>query len=100
MNLGKALQRIRFEKGMNQIDVAKKAKITQTYLSQLETNKKKEPSKAVLQRLCKVYGVPQIVVLWYAVEEGDFQPKKKKIFYQFKPVLDSLVADLLRLPNP
>lgn len=96
MNLGKALQRIRFEKGMNQIDVAKKAKITQTYLSQLETNKKKEPSKAVLQRLCKVYKVPQIVVSWYAMEEGDVQPQKKKAFSDLKPIVDSLIAEILK----
>lgn len=96
MNLGKALQRIRFEKGMNQIDVAKKAKITQTYLSQLETNKKKEPSKAVLQRLCKVYKVPQIVVSWYAVEEADVPPQKKKLFSDLKPVVDSLIEGFLK----
>lgn len=98
MNIGKALQRIRFEKGMNQNHVAKKAKISQTYLSLLEQGKKKDPSREVIRKLCKVYDIPPAVVSWYAVEESDVTPKKKELFTKLKPAIDGLVQQLLT-PN-
>jgi len=96
MNISKALQRVRFEKGMNQIDVAKKAKISQTYLSQLETNSKKEPSGEVMKRLAKVYNIPPAVFAWYAMEESDVQPKKKVAYAKLKPVIDELISEFLK----
>ena len=45
-------------KGMTQVDLATKAKVTQPYLAELEAGKKKNPSLAVLQRLAKALGVP------------------------------------------
>ena len=96
MNVSKALQRIRFEKGLKQQDVAKKAKISQTYLSQLETGGKKEPSQSVIKKLCKIYDVPPIVVAWYAMEDIDIQPKKKSAFLKLKPTLDTLISELIK----
>lgn len=96
MNVSKALQRIRFERGLKQQDVAKKAKISQTYLSQLETGGKKEPSQAVIKKLCKIYDVPPIVVAWYAMEDSDIQPKKKSYFVKLKPTIDALISEILQ----
>ena len=52
------LRAMRVEKGYSQVDLAKRAKVTNVYLSLLESGKKKNPSLAVLRRLAKALGVP------------------------------------------
>jgi putative transcriptional regulator len=52
------LKALRLERGYRQIDLAKRAKVTNVYLSQLENGRKKNPSLAVLRRLAKALGVP------------------------------------------
>ena len=96
MNIGKALQKIRFEKGMNQVVVAQKAKISQTYLSLLEKGVKKNPSRGVIEKLCKIYKVPPAFVSWYAIEESDVPPHKKVTYKKLKPVIDSLVQQIMQ----
>ena len=56
--IGRVLRQTREQKGLTQIEVAKKAKVTNVYLSLLEGGKKKNPSVAVLRRLAKALGVP------------------------------------------
>ena len=52
------LKTLRNEKGMTQDEVARRAKVTKPYLSQLETGVRKNPSLPVLKRLAKALGVP------------------------------------------
>lgn len=94
MNIGESLRRIRFEKNMKQTDVAAKAKITQTYLSQLEKGRK-EPSQSVIAKLSKVYNVPAGVIMFYAMEEKDVQKNKLEHFRKLKPVIDELIKGFL-----
>ena len=56
--VGRVLKGQREGKGLNQVQLAKKAKVTTAYVSLLEAGKKKNPSLAVLQRLAKALGVP------------------------------------------
>ena len=56
--LGKMLKGIREGKGWTQVQLASKAKVTQTYIAKLESGDKKNPSIAVLQRIAKALGVP------------------------------------------
>jgi len=52
------LKTLRLARGYRQIDLAKRAKVTNVYLSQLENGRKKNPSLAVVRRLAKALGVP------------------------------------------
>jgi transcriptional regulator with XRE-family HTH domain len=61
--LGTWLKMLRGEKGLTQDTVAKRAKVTKPYLSQLETGKRKNPSLPVLKRLAKALGVPVTALL-------------------------------------
>ena len=56
--LGRMIQRLREARGMSQRELARKARVTNGYVSQLEVGDKKNPSLAVLQRLAKALGVP------------------------------------------
>lgn len=95
MNLGQALRKIRVQKEMTQTAVCKKAKLSQTYLSQVEKGYK-EPRKETVKKLCKVYGVPPIVLAWMATEESDVQKSKLAMFKQLKPAMDGLISEFLK----
>lgn len=56
--IGRMLKTLRLDRGYRQVDLAKRAKVTNVYLSQLENGRKKNPSIAVLRRLAKALGVP------------------------------------------
>ena len=47
----------RQERGVTQEELAKKAKVTKRYISQLETGLRQNPSLPVLRRLAKALGV-------------------------------------------
>ena len=55
--LGRMLKTLREAKGLTQVELAKKARIGQGYLAQLEGGVKKNPSLAVLKRLARAVGV-------------------------------------------
>ena len=56
--LAKVLKEHRAAMELTQMALAKRAKVTQTYIAKLESGDKKNPSLAILQRLAKALGVP------------------------------------------
>jgi transcriptional regulator with XRE-family HTH domain len=52
------IRRLRSRRGMTQQELAKKVKVTQGYISQLESGTKKEIGAKVAVRLAKALGVP------------------------------------------
>jgi transcriptional regulator with XRE-family HTH domain len=55
---GMRLKRLRTAHGMTQVDLAKRAKVTQGFIAQLEGELKKDPSLATLRRLARALKVP------------------------------------------
>ena len=55
--LGKMLKAYREKKGMTQVQLAKRAKVTQAYVAMLEGGVKKNPSLATLKRIAKALKV-------------------------------------------
>lgn len=56
--LGGVLKAIREAKRLTQVDLARKAKVTQAYIAQLEAGAKRNPSLGTLRRIAKALGVP------------------------------------------
>jgi transcriptional regulator with XRE-family HTH domain len=56
--IGMTVRRLRQGRAMSQLALAKKARISQAYLSRLEAGIQNNPSVSVLQRLAKALGVP------------------------------------------
>ncbi len=52
------LRELRQKREWSQAELAAKAGVTDAYVAQLETGKKKNPSLEVLRRLAKALGVP------------------------------------------
>jgi transcriptional regulator with XRE-family HTH domain len=58
MALKDALREVREALGMSQLELAKRAKVAQGYISDLEAGTKKNPGIVVLKRLAKALRVP------------------------------------------
>jgi transcriptional regulator with XRE-family HTH domain len=56
--IGLVLKRLREAKGLSQLELAKRAKVAQAYLSELEAGQKKNPGIETLRKLAKALGVP------------------------------------------
>lgn len=52
------IKALREQKGVTQVELAKKARVTQSYVAMLEAGEKKNPSLDVVKRLAKALGVP------------------------------------------
>ena len=52
------LARLRKSKGLTKRELARRAKVTEAYVSQLESGARRNPSLPVLKRLAKALGVP------------------------------------------
>jgi transcriptional regulator with XRE-family HTH domain len=61
--LGMTIKDLRTAQGLSQKALGKRAKVTDAYITMLETGKRKSPSLAVLQRLAKALGVPVTALL-------------------------------------
>lgn len=95
MRLGPVLRELRERRGKTQMDVVKRLKISQTYLSQVETGKK-NPSQEMLRKLGGLYKLPASIILYLATEEEDVQKRKQPIFRELKPTIDSMIEELLK----
>ncbi len=56
--MSQVLQRLRAGKGLTQVELATKAKVTQAYVAKLESGAKTNPSLEILERLARALGVP------------------------------------------
>jgi len=56
--LGALLTRLREERGLTQLELAKTAGVAQGYISALEAGQKNNPSVAVMRKLAKALNVP------------------------------------------
>jgi transcriptional regulator with XRE-family HTH domain len=57
------IKRLRIEHGLTQVELAKKAKVTQAYVAKIEGGDRVNPSLPVLRRLAKALGVPVTALL-------------------------------------
>ena len=55
--IGVTIKRLREEKGWTQVALAKRAKVPQSYISELEAGDKRNPGIETLRKLAKVLGV-------------------------------------------
>ena len=95
MDISLALRKVRFEKNAKQYDVAKKAKISASYLSQVESGAK-HPSQKLVEKLCKIYSIPYIVLVWYGTQESDVKKDKQSAFRIIKQPMDNFISEFIK----
>jgi len=95
MNIGIALLKARKDKGFRQTEVAKRTKLSQTYLSQIE-NGSKIPSIEVIEKLSKEYGIPFPIMMWFSLTENDIKKDKLLVYRAIKPTMDNMIDSLFK----
>ena len=67
ISIGKTIRRLRIERDVSQQDLAKDARLTPSFLSLVE-NDRRQPSLVVIRRLADALAVPEEILIWDAVE--------------------------------
>jgi len=95
MNIGKAIKDIRTQyTEFNQKEFAEKIGISQTYLSQLENNKK-NASTDLLKKIGTVANIPMQIFLYKSITENDIPKHKRKAYKILKPTVDALINEFI-----
>ncbi|MBN8835654.1 MAG: helix-turn-helix transcriptional regulator [Sphingobacteriia bacterium] len=92
MDLGNIIKNIRKQRGQTQSEFALSCGITQTYLSQIESNLK-EPNLSTLKSISENLDVPLPILFFLSMTEDDVQPGKRKAFQIVSPSVKSLVNE-------
>jgi len=93
MDLGTVIKKIRKERRQTQEELAALCDITQTYLSQIESNRK-EPNISKLKEISKHLGVPLPVIFYLSLNENDVAPEKREVFEKLNSPLKNLINDV------
>ncbi len=97
MDIATGLKQSRLLCGMRQGVFAKKAGISQTYVSQVESGKK-TPSVDVISMYAKITKQPLAIILWKSLTVNDVQKGKKTEFEKIKPIVDELIDSMFSEP--
>jgi len=71
MNLGRAISLLRVQRGLTQAALAPRAGISVSYLSLLETNKRKDPALSTIQKLAQALSVPAGILFFLAADQTE-----------------------------
>jgi transcriptional regulator with XRE-family HTH domain len=94
MNLGNTIKSIRKQKGIRQNTFAELCNLSQTYLSQIETNKK-EPNISTLREIANNLKISIPILFFLSLDEKDIPEKKRSAFQIISPTVKTLISELL-----
>lgn len=94
MKIGSTIQQLREKRGLNQGQLADKLKISQTYLSQIESNKR-VPNINLLERISSTIKAPLPFLLLLSMDIQDVPEEKKAHFILIEPLLKKFVEELI-----
>ena len=86
MDLGRAIAQLRKKQCLNQKSLARKCSISQTYLSQIENNRK-DPNLSTLKEISRALEVPLPILFFLAMNDGDIPEGKREAFGQLLEAL-------------
>lgn len=92
MDLGITIKNIRKQKKQTQTEFALACGITQTYLSQIESNQR-EPNLSTLKLISTELNVPLPILFFLALDKEDVQQNKREAFEIIGPSVKSLVNE-------
>jgi transcriptional regulator with XRE-family HTH domain len=94
MRLGAAVKDLRRKAGLRQEDLAERVGLTQSYLSQIE-NDRKEPNLSTLRQIGGELGVSLPILFFLSMDEEDVRPERKEAFDRIFPHLKDLIESQL-----
>ena len=93
MNLGSTISDLRKLKGLTQKGLAKKCKLKQAYISQIEGNKK-EPNLSTLNDISSALETPLPLIFLMSLEERDIPKHKREIFEAMRPTISGVFKSI------
>lgn len=92
MKLGQTISNIRKKKGLKQDELAGRSNISQTYLSQIE-NDKKTPNINTLKIISNVLNVPMPIIFFLSLDKDDIPEVKREAFDTLFSPFESFVEN-------
>jgi len=92
MELGESIKNLRKKRELKQFELAKSCGISQTYLSQIE-NDKKIPSLGILELIGKHLNIPPEIILFISIDFNSVPENKREIFKKVYPSIKALVTE-------
>lgn len=92
MDLGITIKNIRKQRKQTQSEFAASCGITQTYLSQIESNQR-EPNLSTLKLISNGLNVPLPILFFLSLDKEDVQQNKREAFEIIGPSVKSLVNE-------
>lgn len=93
MQLGEALKTIRKQKNLKQKELSDLCSITQTYLSQIENNKRK-PNLELVEKFSRCLGIPLPVIMFLSLTENDVDEHKRPMFNLMTPSIQKYIKEI------
>lgn len=93
MNIGHVIKDFRKQKGMKQGEFAELCKVSQTYLSLIESNQK-DPNLSLFKTIAEQLEIPLPILFFLSLDENDVPEQKKNIFKILEPSLKDLIAQI------
>jgi XRE family transcriptional regulator, regulator of sulfur utilization len=93
MDIGSVLKDLRLAKKVRQGVAADGIGISQTYLSQLEANKR-EATPETMRSIAKYYGVSIVYIAFFSLQENDIPKNKRSIFRELAPPVKNLLLSI------
>jgi len=94
MHIGKVIREIRKKKGLSQEDLADKCGLTQSTVSNIETQKKC-PLPKNFSKICKELETPETFIYLLATEEKDIPKNKKAIYKMLFPTIENMLKQII-----
>jgi transcriptional regulator with XRE-family HTH domain len=91
MNLGNTITQLREQKGMKQGEFAEVLDISQTYLSQIENNRR-FPNISLLQKIGSELSMPLPLIFFLSLDEQDIPRSKRTEFKTIYPLLKKFIS--------
>jgi transcriptional regulator with XRE-family HTH domain len=91
MKIGTVIKDIRQKFGIKQFELASMCELSQTYLSQIESNLK-DPNMSTLKNIAEALKIPLPILFYLSLDENDISDKKREAF----KIIDGPVKSLIK----
>lgn len=102
MNIGNTIKTFRDKLGITQVILSELTGLSQTFLSEVESNKK-EPSAKSLDKIGKALGLSAEMIVLYSASEDSIPKDKISAFGEvsgpIKDFIDGIIDDLIKERN-
>lgn len=90
MSIGNSIRLCRNQRGMKQKELAEKASITTSYLSQIETDQR-DPTLSMLKKISMGLGVPLVILLFLSGDLDEIQALDKELAEKISLTIYSII---------